>query len=215
MRAGWWKSWLEPMTRSAVAPDSSVEVSPRWLVRAALLASTAALLATTRAGPPEMPPETIYRFERGADGEAFDLTQDKPTASFLVTLRALELGPENVQSTESAGVTLSAFLTRLDEDMGNQPSATVRLGQAKPEVFDTAVAVSQSLLFEGTCEKPAENAPCQAAFTVDFARTDDGAVPVALHIEWSLDLHGSGKVSSDNEDQSGLGAPWSVEITPQ
>src|SRR6187431_396503 len=117
MRAGWWKFRQKSASDLGSAPDSAVALPRVWLIRVALLASTLALLGTSADPVPTAPeslptgPVATYDFVRSVEGDGVDLTSDQPTASFLVTLRTTELGPEGVVSTDNASTSITATLT--------------------------------------------------------------------------------------------------------
>src|SRR5687768_16052791 len=176
------------------------------LTRLALLVSAAALLATS---PPEQPRRS-YEFVLGAAGESVALTREQPSALFLFSIRADSLGPDGVESTDNAQVRISGTV-QASELEGEQPFVSVQMGGQRLDVlqsFDTTAP----LVFEGTCEAPAENAPCQASFTVQLARNDDGEQGGSLNINWSYEITSSGEQPQEGENQSGLTPPWSVEV---
>lgn len=177
-----------------------------WLIRLALLASTAALLATS----PDEVPRRSYGFERNVTGESVALTVDQPSALFLVTLVADDLGPDGVESTGDARVRVVGRVSATDVE-GTQPFVSVRLKDQGLDVlqsFETAAPLE----FEGTCEAPAANAFCQATFTVELARKDDGEQGGTLNVEWSFELTSGGFLEGEGNDQSGLDPPWTVEV---
>ena len=180
-----------------------------WSIRLALMASTLALLATS----PGTVPRKSYNFERSVTGESVELTSDQPGASFLVTIRVETLGPDDVQSTGDATVQITGRLTSTGVD-GNMPFVSVHAGDRKLEVlqsFDTTSALN----FEGTCDAPAENAPCQATFSVELSRNDDGTQGGSVNVDWSFELTSRGELEGEGADESGLDPPWSVEIARQ
>lgn len=181
-------------------------MSQTWLIRGALLASALALLATSA---PNVPYRS-YAFERSVAGVTVSLTREQPSALFFVTIRADSLGPDDVVSTSDATVRVKGTIVAQDIE-GDAPTVTLQAGNGQlqaRESFDTTLP----LVFEGTCEAPAENAPCQASITLQLARDDDGTREGSLEVEWSLELASSGQVEGDGEDRTGLDPPWTVQV---
>jgi hypothetical protein len=207
MAAGWATFWRDRARAATNGPDSAVAPPSHWLIRAALFASTAALLATS---PDEVPRRT-YTFERSVPGEAVALTVEQPSALLLVTLRADDLGPDGVESTGDARVRVTGRVTPTDVQ-GSQPFVSVRVKNQGLDVlqsFDTTAPLE----FEGTCDAPAPNAPCQASFSLELARKDDGEQGGSLDVTWSFELTASGWLEGEGEDRLGLDPPWTVEVT--
>lgn len=180
--------------------------SRAWLIRLALLASTAALLATS---PDEVPRRT-YTFERSVSGESVALTVEQPSALFVVTVVADGLGPDGVESTGDARVRVTGRVSATDVE-GTQPFVSARVKEQGLDVlqsFDTTAALE----FEGTCDAPSPSAPCQASFTVELLRKDDGEQGGSLDVSWSFELTSSGSIEGEGEDQRGLDPPWTVEV---
>lgn len=181
-------------------------MSQTWLIRGALTASALALLATSA---PNVPYRS-YAFERSVAGEAVSLTREQPSALFVITIRADSLGPDDVVSTDDATVRVRGDIVARDLE-GETPAISVLAGSNQLEAresFDTTLP----LLFEGTCDAPAENAPCQASFTLQLARDDDGTRQGSLEVEWSLELTSNGLVEGEGEDRTGLDPPWTVQV---
>lgn len=180
--------------------------SRAWLIRLALLASTAALLATS----PDEVPRRSYTFERSVAGESVALTAGQPSALFLVTLVADDLGPDGVQSTGGARVRVTGRVAATDVE-GTQPFVSARVNDQGLDVlqsFDTTAP----LAFEGTCDAPAADAPCQASFTVELARKDDGEQGGSLDVSWSFEVSSGGFLEGEGDDQLGLDPPWTIEV---
>jgi hypothetical protein len=182
--------------------------SQLWLIRGALSASAAALLATS-APVPNVPQKT-YEFERTVAGESVALTLDQPSALFLITIRADALGPDGVQSTEQATVRVAGSISASEVE-GEAPPVSVLVGSNQLDA-ETSFGTTIALVFEGTCDGPAESAPCQASFSVQFARKDDGTRGGSVTLDWSFELTSSGVVAGKGEDQAGLDPPWTVEV---
>jgi hypothetical protein len=179
-----------------------------WLIRAALAASAAGLLATS-APAPDVPQKT-YAFGRTVIGESVALTLDQPSALFLITIRADALGPDGVQSTEEATVRVAGSISASEVE-GKAPPVSVLVGNNQLDA-ETSFGTAIPLVFEGTCDAPAESAPCQASFSVQFARKDDGTQGGSVNLDWSFELTSSGVIAGKGEDQAGLDPPWTVEV---
>jgi len=186
------------------------------LIRAALVASTLALLGTSAEAPEGTSPvQETYRFSRMVEADPIDLTREQPTGGFLVTIRALDLGPEHVVTTDNVLVSVTATVT-LSDIAEDPPAATFRLGPELPEEFRDTITLSRALVFGGECENPSQDALCQATFDVAFARDDDGLQDGNVRIDWSFELTSSGEVDSDMaETHQAQEPPWTVDITPQ
>jgi len=221
MPVGWWKFRQRSANERGGAPDTAVAQGRVWLIRAALLASTVALLGTSQEADPvpsdasQFPTlQATYHFARGVEGDGVDLTSDRPSASFLVTLRTTELGPEGVVTVGEALVNITAKLSSSETE--GVVGVSMRLAPDGPEHFTQELTATHSLAFGGLCNEPSENAPCQAAFSVDFARGDEGEQGGTVHVDWSFVLTSIGRINStmggDYFDQD---PPWTVEITPQ
>ena len=220
MRAGWQKFWRKPTIDEGGARDMGVAphraAAAAWLIRAVLVVSTLALLGTSQNVEPSAgASEATYRFQRTVEGDPVDLTRELPTGSFLVTIRALDLGPEDVRSTDEAHVTVTATVT-ISDIATDPPAATLLLSGNARETFRESVSSAHTLTFGGTCDKPAPDAPCQATFDVTFGREDDGLQDGTVHIDWSFELTSSGKVPAKEATlHPDRDPPWTVEIAPQ
>jgi hypothetical protein len=192
-----------------------------WLIRAALLASTVALLGTSQ-DPASVPTssgmlptgQATYHFTRFVAGEGVDLTSDRPSASFLVTLRTTELGPEGVATVGDASFSVTAALSSSETE--GVVGVSMRVAPDAPQHFTQELTIARPLMFGGLCNQPSENTPCQAAFSIDFSRSDDGEQGGTVHIDWSFVLSSLGRINSTTSgeyfDQD---PPWTVEIAPQ
>jgi hypothetical protein len=221
MRTGWLGFGRQRENLSTAAPDSGVAGSRAWLLSAAIVASTAALLGTS-----DVPHyATTYRFERLAiDGGFAELTRDQPSAAFFVTLRADDLGPDGVLSTQEAQVLVNGDVTASDlDDTTRPPLLTVKLStpdnpQQSTQSTEAHYTQSQFVRFAGNCENPKTGAACTARFRLDLTREDGGDNGGTIRFDWSFDATGSGQKATDDEKDSELGPfdpPWSVEITQQ
>ena len=184
-----------------------------WLIRVALLTNAAALLATSAPAPSPGPsvPQKTYEFERSVAGESLALTPEQPSALFLITIRADALGPDGVRSTELASVRVAGNISASDVAGEAPPPVAVLVGSNQLDA-QTSFETALPLVFEGTCAAPAENAPCQASFSVQFTRKDDGTQGGSLSLDWSFELRSTGVVAAKGEAQSGVDPPWTVEV---
>src|SRR5262245_48957874 len=85
--------------------DNRVATARRWLIRAAIVANGAALLATSAPEPFE------YSFHKTVEGPEVELTQSAPRAQFHVTARALDLAPNQKPTTVSSSATVLGKLS--------------------------------------------------------------------------------------------------------
>jgi hypothetical protein len=191
--------------------DSAVRGARAWVLRALLLVTSGALLATS-------PPERFeYSFEGGTDGPLVTLTSEKPAASFEVTVRVTALGPNGVDTTQQARSLLQGVISSGGAS-GRFVSVRAADG-AHPEMHGelevaTGFTLARGLTFDGNCADPAQGEPCQATLLVDFERTDGGEGGGEVTVEWSIDLESS--VEKPKSPSVGpLEAPWSVEIAPR
>jgi hypothetical protein len=224
MRTGWLGFGRQRENQTTSAPDNSVAGPKAWLLSAAIMASTAALLGTSDVSEPGI--ETTYLFERSAiDGGFVELTADQPSATFFVTLRADDLGPDGVLSTQEAQALVQGDVTASDlEDSALPPTVSIKLGPPNGSGQSTRSTAthyeqSQALFFDGGCENPKAGVTCAARFRLDLARQDGGSGGGVVRFDWSFDATATGRRTSfaDKEDTE-LGPfdpPWTVEITQQ
>lgn len=217
MLAGWAQFRRDRASRAAGAPDSSVAAPPNWLIRAALLASSAVLLGTSYDAPdsaavPSESVSTTYEYERTVEGESVELTPDSPRALFLFTVRATGLGPFGATTTDGATVEVTGSISTSELDVAT-PGVRVDISGAQRVVVARGeFAANDSLLFEGTCDAPAEDAPCQASFFVELWRNDDGQQGGSVHVDWSVRLQSHGTVAELHDEHDTLDPPWMIEV---
>lgn len=197
------------------APGSSVAPPRTWLIRAALVAAATALLGTSQAPDPSLDgatPSTTYQFERSVAGESIELTQQQPRVLFLVTIRATGLGPFGATTTDVATASFSGTIQASGLDDA-APGVTIDVGDGQRVTnAQQNFSMKRPLKFEGTCDAPAEDAPCQASLTVELSRDDDGQAGGTLAVDWSLLLEAQGSVAEQHDEQEPLDPPWSVEV---
>jgi len=185
----------------------------------AIIASTAALLGTSA----EDMFYTTYKFERLAvDGGFVELTSDQPDATFFVTLRADELGPEGVSTIESARAQLTGEVTMTGlEEGGISPYLSVKLSSPDaPGVSEKLILEHyqepQNLQFQGDCATPTSGAACMARFQVKLSRQDNGANGGTMRFALSFDVTSSGSVSANEDSEVGpLDPPWTIDVSQQ
>jgi hypothetical protein len=188
--------------------DSGVRGAKAWVLRALLAVTSVALLATSPGD------EYFYHFEAASEGTV-TLTSDEPHASFVVTVRAIALGPDGVDSTRQATSRLQGVITT-EGATGRFVSVGVGDG-TEPDPDEalevaTEVTLSRSLTFEGNCANPTQGEPCEAQLFVDFERTDGGDGGGAVTLDWVLELE-SRFHKSDSPSVGPVEAPWTVEVT--
>lgn len=191
--------------------DSTVRGPKAWAVRALLMITSGALLATS-------PAETFdYAFESSTDGPAVTLTKEAPRASFIVTVTANALGPDGVDTTDQASALLTGVISS-DGTSGRFVSVRAADG-ANPEMGETlevatGFTLSRPLTFSGNCADPTQGEPCRATLLVDFARADRAEGIGEVRVVWSLDFE-SRVEKAESPSVGPIDAPWSVEIAPR
>ena len=222
MRTGWLGFGRQRENLTAPAPDNGVAAPKAWLLSAVIVASTAALLGTSDVAHYQK----TYTFERLAiDGGFAELTRDQPSATFFVTLRADDLGPDGVLSTEEAQVLVNGDVTASDlEDTTLPPLLQVKLSapdtaQPSTQTTEGHYTQTQGVSFSGNCQEPKRGAACTARFRLDLTRQDSGDNGGTIRFDWSFDATAAGALpTSESEKDTELGPfdpPWSVEITQQ
>jgi len=196
-----------------------------------LLASAGALLATSDVEHP------VYRFEKSSDGPRAVLSVSQPNARFLLRVRVDALGPEQVDTRESALATVHGTIassTDTNAGAGGGPSASagagtdagsggtspfvsVRFGESE-QASDAIAALTsfnlaRPLHFSGDCAKPDQGAACQAELELDFDLTSPSALKAdeSLSIEWSVDFEARAFKPNGGSDVTSE-APWTIEI---
>jgi hypothetical protein len=226
MRAGWPRFGRRQASATAVAPDNtvatvaSVAAPPVWLLGAAIIASTAALLGTTEALPPTY--ERTYTFARnGIDGGFVELTRDQPAATFFVIVHADDLGMGEVPSTDNATALVDGTITTTGLDDGQvAPSVDVELSipggggpkQAALEHFQQ----TQALSFTGDCDNPKTSQSCIARFAVAVSRQDQGASGGVVRFDWTFDVASKVQVQVPSQEDGSVGPfdpPWTIEVS--
>jgi hypothetical protein len=220
MRVGWLQFGRNAGTPTTGVPDNAVTAPRPWLLCAAIVASTAALLGTSP-DPGDELKHTTYTFERqGIDGGFVELTRDRPTATFFVTVHADALGPEGVITTDRAAVNLDASISATGLAEGaTAPFVSVKVsspdaaGFAEKTVLD-GLKLNQELVFTGDCDTPPGSKACKARFTVQVARDDDGAGDGVVRFDWFFDAFSSAEKTSTATGMVGpLDPPWTIEVT--
>jgi hypothetical protein len=224
MRTGWLGFGRQRENQTAPAPDKSVAGPKAWLLSAAVIASTAALLGTSAPNEPYY--ETSYTFERQAiDGGFVELTADQPSATFFVTVTADDLGPDGVLSTAEAQALVQGDVTASDlEDTTLPPTLSIKLGTpdgvgVATQSTDSHYERAQPLFFGGGCENPKAGVTCAARFRLDLTRQDGGSNGGIVRFDWSFDATATGRLIKPGEKADAkLGPfdpPWTVEISQQ
>lgn len=219
MRAGWLRLGRNGVAPAPRAPDNVVTAPSPWLLCAAIVASTAALLGTSDDSPPTY--YTTYTFERtGIEGGFVELTRDRPTATFFVTVHVDALGPQGVMTTQGAKLDLDGTITTSNLAEGAfAPFVSVKVsspeasGVSEQTVLE-GVTQSQDLSFTGDCDAPPGSNACRARFTVEVSRKDDGAGDGVVRFDWLFDVHSKVEQPSMATGMVGpLDPPWTVEVT--
>jgi hypothetical protein len=221
MRAGWLRFGRKRASATAPAPDNAVRATPAWLLGAAIIASTAALLGTSDDSPPTY--HRTYTFARnGVDGGFVELTRDQPAATFFVTLHADDLHlPDLVPTTDGASALVDGTLTTTDLDAGAVvPYVDVKLntpgGVGTQKAAFEQFTQTQPLSFTGDCDEPKASGSCSARFSVEVSRQDQGEGGGVVRFDWTFDVASSVQVEMARDDQGTLGPfdpPWTIEVS--
>jgi hypothetical protein len=224
MHLGWREFARKLESGAANAPDSEVTAArartrTTWAMCAVIAASTAALLGTSDDSPPQH--YTTYTFERtGVDGGFVELTRDRPSATFFVTVHADELGPDSVVTTGDASVVIDgSFMTTGLAEGEVVPFVSVKV--TSPDTTDTSERLildhyvqSQPLVFTGDCANPIGGAAaCAAHFAVELTR-QDGEGPGVVRFDWLFDLRSTIQQPTTRDGMVGpVDPPWTIEVS--
>jgi hypothetical protein len=219
MSAGWPRFGRRQASATAPAPDNAVAAPPVWLLGAAIIASTAALLGTTEPSPTY---DQTYTFARnGIDGGFVELTRDQPAATFFVIVHADDLGMSEVPTTENATALVDGTITTTGLDDGQvAPYVDVELSipggggpkQAALEHFQQ----TQALSFTGDCDNPKTSQSCTARFAVAVSRQDQGASGGVVRFDWTFDVASKVQVRVPSQEDGSVGPfdpPWTIEVS--
>jgi hypothetical protein len=230
MRLGWLRFGRRSGGDGTIAPDNGVSPKRAWLMGGVIVACSAALLGTSDnvassndVGTAPSSSLATYFFERkGIDGGFAELTADVPRATFVVTITADALGPENVVTTEAARASIEAIISTTDLDFGSPtPSVNYQLhaeGASMVHVLPARerIADSRELKFNGNCSAPTMGNRCVAHYSFDVWRADDGAAGGSVRVDWTTDLSATAKLSTSTGGEFGpLDPPWTVEVAAQ
>jgi len=225
--AGRFRIWARKQYHQRVASThgSDIVVAPgrHWALGLMIVGSAGALLATSDVKHP------VYKFEKSNDGPRASLTASKPHAGYLMRVRVNTLGPEQVDSTESAiatvhGTIASSANANAGADAGSdagsgETSRFVTVRFREPEQASDAAAaltsfnLSRPLHFSGDCATPDQGAPCEAELELEFELKQASVLQAgeSLTIDWSVDFESRAfRPNSDRDETSE--APWTVEF---
>jgi hypothetical protein len=172
-----------------------------WLVRAMLVATALALVATSP------PPTYSDSYETTVAAPSAVLAPDATHARFEVRVlaRDLFLATGGALAVVRGGIvapTDSSFV-RVTVDDG-EPRAT-------SSTFLTSFSAGTQLAFEGNCAELDASRPCESSFVVTFERTGDMRGDSPVEILWDIDV--SARVSKDKgPDRGPFPLPWQVEV---
>jgi hypothetical protein len=189
-----------------------------WLLRAAIVASTAALLGTTEDDEGYF---ANYTFERrDIDGGFVELTHDQPSATFFISVHANALGPGGVKTTDAAEALIKGTVTSSGIAEGTAaPSVSVKVSAPEfGDPVDTLVIDDYSrpegLKFVGDCANFKTGTGCVAHLLVEVSRQDNGDNGGIARFDWSFDVssHGEGPAKQDGEIGP-LDPPWTIGVS--
>jgi hypothetical protein len=230
MRLGWLRFGRRSRAHEGldglVAPDNAVSPGRAWLMGGVIVACSAALLGTSDAGsssPGSAAPSTFaasYLFERKAiEGGFAELTADAPRATFVVTITADALGPDNVVTTQAARASIEAIISATDLAPGaDVPNVSYQLRVEGPSTASVLqardrIADTRELTFSGNCSAPKMGSRCVAHYSFDVWRADDGYLGGTLRVDWTTDLFATATLLTPTGGQFGpLDPPWTVEV---
>jgi hypothetical protein len=173
-----------------------------WLVRAMLVATALALVATS--GPPTF----FDSYENSVAAPDVVVSVDAPRARFEVRVLARDLlsGTNGALAVVRGGVVdpAESSFVRVTVDDG-EPRAT-------SSNFLTTFSMGTQLAFEGSCGALDTTSPCESSFVVTFERTGETSGDSPVEIRWDVDV--SARVSKDDgPDRGPFPLPWQVEVT--
>jgi len=193
------------------APDNAVTPLRAWLTRGVILASTAALLATSK-----VEPRSVQHYLKEVAAPKAELTSETTGAKFRITITATALGAEGQRTTDGAELRIKGHVTTPSEPVSAAP-VSVKLGppETPASIGGTDLAVDfdvmRPLVFAGNCDEPKSAEGCVAHMIADFSLNE--AVTAAAAIDWSVVLTGESREHSGPE-QFDVKPPWQVEIEP-
>lgn len=219
MSASWLQFRRKRAPATVLAPDKAVAAPPAWLLGAAIVASTAALLGTSDVDEPSN--YTTYTFARsGIDGGFVELSRDQPAATFFVTVHADDLGPEGVPTTDEALATIDGMITSMNLAAGvAAPAVDIELStpdgpSGSETIASDRINQTQSLFFTGDCGHPRTSGSCAAHFAIAVSRQDQGENGGVVRFDWLFDVASKGQVTSEQASDVGpLDPPWTIEVT--
>jgi hypothetical protein len=201
---------------AARASDIRVAAWRPWLLGTMIVASTAALLATSNPAPVQ------YTFETSVAGPPTVLSAAMPRAKYLIEVIATALAPEEGDTTLDARVHLHGDIAASAAPTGAQPFVSLSVSDASavndagraPISALTYFDVSNGLLFSGNCAHPETGAPCRAQLFVELTRDDEGAQGGTLTVAWTATF--DAETSKQAGSNVGPAAPpWKITVTPQ
>jgi len=226
--AGRWRIWARNRGRAPTAaahgPDIAVAPARRWALGLMIAASAGALLATSDPADPH----SMYSFEKSSDGPRATLSASKPRARYLVRVRVTELGPEQVDTTESALATVHGTISTSTSTSttadggtaeGGSPFVHVSFGtsaQASDSLSAlTSFQIARPLRFTGNCGQPEQDSSCQAEIELDLDLERTSALPAdgSASVDWAVDFESRALKPQESGKDETLEPPWIVEIT--
>ena len=202
---------LEP---SGESPDIAVVARPSWLLVGMVIASTAALLATTD----EQRVSYGYPFETATDGPPAQLSTSAPSAKFAIKVTVNALGAGDGDTSKSVRLTVRGKIApnpapaELGSFVNVQLSGRETAG-AEPLSVLTEFDFGQPLAFSGGCERPGGAPPCTAQATLELSRDDAGAHGGVLNVTWNATFDGTVGTTA-KVDAPASPPPWTIEVTP-
>jgi hypothetical protein len=195
------------------SPDIRVAKRSSWLLAAMIIASVAALLATS---DPEKP---RHSFATSVVGPQAELTSAAPNVTYRITVIATALAPEGGDTSQYAQVKVHGSIATPLAPTDSQPFVTVKLGNPADAGTSTLQAltsfdVSSDLQFFGSCAHPDVGAPCQAQVLLTLARDDAGASGGSLGVAWTASFD-TFTTKESGPDVGPTAPPWTIDVVAQ
>lgn len=189
----------------APKPDTAVAGTFAWRVRAAMFAAAFAVIATSTDA------EYTYEFVHRPEVPLIELTGEAPERTVRLRVRVDAMGPDGVDSTQSALAKFTGTIDVSGLDAGNRPFVQIQAGTDGPSSVLTTFDRSVPLEFSGDCTLADASAPCSTELPIRFARDDAGARGGSVRVAWQMKLEAI-IAKSDEPDRGPMEPPWTVEV---
>jgi hypothetical protein len=195
-----------------------------------LAAASLALLADANTVAPA---PLAYTYWTTLEQPDVELTAEAPIATLRVRVRALDLAPNGMPTTDDQDIQVVGKVSGSTGVMAVEDAALVdaALRFADPEhpgsffppdytaQYTQSVSEFQSGAwaadFSGSCTEIVDSDPCTTEFLLELRRSDAGRGGGSVYVSWQLAM--SASVYGDGQEPSvgPLELPWEVQVTPQ